>query len=140
MVYKRYRGRRLKTGDKDWNKGKWVVEFMSKRQPRYLALGSRIFSLARVNGMIESNPFSHVRKLAEGGKRERYLTRVEETRLMDVLRGELEYLRAPVTVSIGTGVRKSELLSLKVGEINFGQLPIFYRVSGRDLTTLQTVS
>jgi len=25
------------------------------------------------------------------------------------------------------------LLSLKVGEINFGQLPIFYRVNGRDL-------
>jgi len=26
------------------------------------------------------------------------------------------------------------LLSLKVGEINFGQLPIFYKVNGRDLT------
>ena len=26
------------------------------------------------------------------------------------------------------------MLSLKVGEINFGQLPIFYRVNGRDLT------
>ena len=26
------------------------------------------------------------------------------------------------------------MLSLKVGEINFGQLPIFYKVNGRDLT------
>ena len=40
----------------------------------------------------------------------------------------------PVVVSLGTGLRKSELLSLKVGEINFGQLPIFYRVNDRDLT------
>ena len=30
MVYKRYKGRRLKPGDKKWNKGKWVVEFMLK--------------------------------------------------------------------------------------------------------------
>jgi len=30
MVYKRYKGRRLKPGDKEWNKGKWVVEFMLK--------------------------------------------------------------------------------------------------------------
>src|SRR6266540_469091 len=241
MVYKRFRGRRLQVGDKDWNKGKWVVEFMLKgnrvlkalpfaqnkrdaeeeqrklqsqidggsyiSKPalfsefveneylpwavankrsyaddrrrckllkdffgngqmrnilpfrvekfkaslfgkttvrgtprsgstinRYLALGSRIFSLARVNGMVNDNPFSHVRKLEEGGKRERYLTRVEEMRLMEVLTGDLEHLRAPVIVSIGTGVRKSELLSLKVGEINFGPFPIFYRVSGRDLT------
>lgn len=101
---------------------------------RYLALGSRIFSLARVNGMVNSNPFSHVRKLEEGGKRQRYLTRVEETRLMEVLTDDLNFLRAPVIVSIGTGLRKSELLSLKVGEINFGQFPIFCRVNGRDLT------
>ena len=53
---------------------------------------------------------------------------------MEVLTGDLEYLRVPVVVSLGTGLRKSELLSLKVGEINFGQLPIFYRVNGRDLT------
>jgi integrase len=100
----------------------------------YLALGSRIFSLARVNNMVNDNPFSHVSKLEEGGKRERYLTRVEATRLMAVLTGDLEHLRAPAIVSIGTGVRKSELLSLKVGEINFGLFPMFYRVSGRDLT------
>lgn len=27
MVYKRYRGKRLKPGDKDYAKGKWVVAF-----------------------------------------------------------------------------------------------------------------
>jgi len=241
MVYKRYRGRRLKPGDKEWNKGKWVVEFMlkgnrvlravpharNKREAeeeqrkiqsqidggsyssksalfsefidneylpwaevnkkshaddrrrakllkdffgnerlrniapyriekfkssligvktvrgtprseptinRYLALGSRIFSLARVNGLVQTNPFSHVRKFEEGGKRERFLTYDEQARLMKVLVGDLEYLRAPVIVSLGTGLRKSELLSLKAGEINFQQLPIFYRVKGRDLT------
>src|SRR6266404_3429452 len=30
MVYKRYKGRRLRPRDKEWNKGKWVVEFMLK--------------------------------------------------------------------------------------------------------------
>ena len=30
MVYKRYKGRRLKPRDREWNKGKWVVEFMLK--------------------------------------------------------------------------------------------------------------
>ena len=30
MVYKRYQGRQLKPGDKNWAKGKWVVEFMLK--------------------------------------------------------------------------------------------------------------
>ena len=240
MVYKRYKGRRLKPGHKEWNKGKWVVEFMLKgnrvlravpharnkkeaeeeqrkiqsqidcgiyssksalfsefvdneylpwaeankkshaddrrrakvlknffgnerlrniapyriekfkssligvktvrgtprSEPtinRYLALGSRIFSLARVNGLVQTNPFSHVRKFEEGGKRERYLTYDEEARLMQVLVGDLEFLHAPVIVSLGTGLRKSELLSLKAGEINFEQLPIFYRVNGRDL-------
>jgi len=53
---------------------------------------------------------------------------------MEALTGDLEYLRVPVIVSLGTGLRKSELLSLKVGEINFGQLPVFYQVNGRDLT------
>ena len=241
MVYKRYKGRRLKPGDKAWNKGKWIVEFMLKGNRilkavpharnkkdaeeeqrkiqsqidgglycstpvlfsefvdneylpwaeankkshaddrrrvkvlkgffgnerlrniapyriekfkssligvktvrgtprsestinRYLALGSRIFSLARVNGFIHTNPFSHVRKFEEGGTRERFLTYDEERRLMAVLIGDLEYLRAPIIVSLGTGLRKSELLSLKVDEINFGQLPFFYRVNGRDLT------
>ncbi len=241
MVYKRYKGRRLRPRDKEWNKGKWVVEFMLKGNRilravpharnkteaeeeqrkiqsqidggfycstpalfsefvdneylpwaeankkshaddrrrvkllknffgnerlrniapyriekfkssligvktvrgtprsestinRYLALGSRILSLARINGLINTNPFSHVRKFEEGGQRERFLTYEEEGRLMEVLTGDLEFLRVPVVVSLGTGLRKSELLSLKVGEINFGQLPIFYRVNGRDLT------
>ena len=68
---------------------------------RYLALGSRILSLARINGLINTNPFSHVRKFEEGGQRERFLTYEEEGRLMEVLTGDLEYLRVPVVVSLG---------------------------------------
>src|SRR5437879_2103652 len=67
---------------------------------RYLALGSRILSLARINGLINTNPFSHVRKFEEGGQRERFLTYEEEGRLMEVLTGDLEYLRVPVVVSL----------------------------------------
>ena len=241
MVYKRYQGRRLKPGDKNWAKGKWVVEFMLKGHRifrsiprartraeaeeaqreiegqidggsysssrsvlfsqfvdsqyvpwaeankkshaddrrrakvlknffgnerlrnitpfrieslksslvgkktvrgtprsgatvnRYLALLSKIFSLAHDNRMMDKNPCSRVRRLEEGGKRERYLTGDEETRLTKVLTGDLDYLRAPIVISLNTGLRRSELLSLKASEINLGQMVVFSRVNGRDI-------
>src|SRR5258708_4198744 len=77
---------------------------------RYLQLLSKIFSIAYDNGFVDSNPCKRVRKEKEGGKRERYLTFEEEKRLMAVLEGNLDYLRPAVIVSVGTGLRKSELL------------------------------
>jgi integrase len=44
---------------------------------------------------------------------------------MKVLNGELDYLRPAVMVSIGTGMRKSELLRLAVDHVNFSNLPKF---------------
>ncbi len=100
---------------------------------RYLALLSKIFSIACDNGFIDSNPCQRVRREKEGGKRERYLTFDEEHRLMKVLKGELDYLRPAVIVSIGTGLRKSELLRLAVDHVNFSNVPKFYAVNGRDV-------
>lgn len=76
---------------------------------------------------------------AEGegrGKRERYLTLDEEVSLTKALTGEFDYLRPAVEVSLGTGLRKSELIGLKVEHVNFGSVPIFYPVNGRDVEVL----
>ncbi len=100
---------------------------------RYLALLSKIFSIAWDNGFVDSNPCQRIRKEKEGGKRERYLTFDEEQRVMKVLRGELDYLRPAVILSLGTGLRKSELLRLAVDHLNFGNVPKFYAVNGRDV-------
>lgn len=100
---------------------------------RYLALLSKIFSIAWDNGFVDSNPCQRVRKEKEGGKRERYLTFDEEHRLMKALNGGLDYLRSAVVVSIGTGLRKSELLRLAVDHVNFSNVPKFYAVNGRDV-------
>jgi integrase len=83
-------------------------------------------AIACDNGFIDSNPCQRVRKEKEAGKRERYLTFDEEHRLMKVLKGKLDYLGPAVIVSIGTGLRKSELLRLAVDHVNFSNVPKFY--------------
>lgn len=66
-----------------------------------------------------------------GSKRERYLTPAERTRLMDTLVDDLEVLRTPVEVSLGTGVRKiTELLELRIENVNFTGLSIVRRANG----------
>lgn len=103
---------------------------------RYLQLLSKVFSMAYDNGLIDSNPCRRVRKEREGGRRERYLTYDEESRLLKVLTGELSYLAPAVVVALGTGMRKSEQLRLKVEHINFGNIPVFYPVNGREVEIL----
>jgi integrase len=60
----------------------------------------------------------------------RYLLPTEYDRLTDVLVGDLFFLRLPLEVSLGTGLRKSELLGLKGDHINFSNEPRFCSVKG----------
>jgi hypothetical protein len=63
--------------------------------------------------------------------RARYLTVEEQTSLFAVLKDDLGFLNATITVSLGTGMRKGiELLKLKVGHLNFSSRPVFYAVRG----------
>jgi integrase len=55
---------------------------------------------------------------------------------MKVLTNELEYLRPAIIVSIGTGMRKSELLRLQADQVNFTTASKFYAVNGRDVEIL----
>ncbi len=100
---------------------------------RYIYLLSAIFSRAAVDEMADFNPCTRFEQEPES-KRERYLMAAERTRLMAVLVDDLEFLRAPIEVSLGTGMRKrTELLQLRLENNNFSNFPIFRRANGRDV-------
>lgn len=105
---------------------KKLKEFFGKRFLREV-------TRAALDEFADFNPCSRFEQEPEA-KRERYLTPAERTRLMDVLVDDLEVLRAPVEVSLGTGVRKrAELLELRIENVNFTGLAIFRRANGRDV-------
>ncbi len=100
---------------------------------RYVYLLSAVCSRAIVEERLNSNPCIRIQDEPEKG-RERYLTPHEHTKLRAVLRDDLEFLRLPIEVSLGTGMRKRiELLRLKGEHINFGVRPIFFPVRGGDV-------
>jgi integrase len=97
---------------------------------RYMALLSGVCKRAIKEELMSANPCSQIDEEPENS-RARYLTVEEQTRLFAVLIGELSFLNAPITVTLGTGMRKGiELLKLKVGHLNFSSRPVFYPVRG----------
>ena len=80
--------------------------------------------------LLDANPCSKIDEEPENS-RARYLTVEEQTSLFAVLKDDLGFLNAPITVSLGTGMRKGiELLKLQVGHLNFSSRPVFYPVRG----------
>jgi integrase len=97
---------------------------------RYIYLLSAIFSRATLEEVVDFNPCSRFEQEPEA-KRECYLMPAERSKLMDVLVDDLEHLRSPVEVSLGTGVRKiTELLQLRIENVNFSVLSVFRRAKG----------
>jgi len=97
---------------------------------RYKALLSGVCKQAIKEGLMDANPCSKIDDEPENS-RARYLTMEEQIRLYAVLKDDLAFLEAPMTVSLGTGMRKViELLKLKVGHLNFSSRPVFYPVRG----------
>jgi hypothetical protein len=83
--------------------------------------------------LVDFNPCSRFEHEPEA-RRERYLTPNEQVKLMEVLVDDLEYLRVPIEVSLGTRVRKhTELLKLKIENVNFSGLSVFRPANGRDV-------
>src|SRR5260370_9270730 len=100
---------------------------------RYIYRLSASFSRASLEEVVDFNPCSRFEQEPEA-KRERYLMPAERSKLMDVLVDDLEHLRSPVEVSLGTGVRKiTELLQLRIENVNFSGLSIFPRPNGPDV-------
>jgi integrase len=97
---------------------------------RYIALLSGVCKRAIKEEFMSANPCSQIDEEPENS-RARYLTHEEQTRLFAVLKDDLAFLEAPITVSLGTGMRKViELLKLKVGHLNFGSHPVFFPIRG----------
>jgi integrase len=97
---------------------------------RYMALLSGVCKRAIKEEFMSVNPCSQIDEEPENS-RARYLTLEEQTRLFAVLKDDLAFLEAPITVSLGTGMRKViELLKLKVGHLNFSSRPVFFPVRG----------
>lgn len=100
---------------------------------RYIYLLSAVCSRAIAEERLNSNPCIRIEDEPEKG-RERYLTPHEHTKLKAVLEGDLGFLRLPIEVSLGTGLRKRiELLSLRGEHINFGARPVFCPIRGGDV-------
>ena len=100
---------------------------------RYVYLLSAIFSRALRDEVVDFNPCSRFEQEPEA-RRERYLTPNEQSKLMEVLVDDLAYLRAPIETSLGIGVRKhTELLKLKIKNVNFSGLSVFRPANGRDV-------
>ena len=84
-----------------------------------LAVLSRIFALAVELKQAASNPCRKVRKLRVDNQRNRYLSTDEETRLMAQLTGRRKHLHALVSLALGTGMRRGELLNLSWRHVDF---------------------
>lgn len=99
---------------------KSLTELRQTRKPatcnRHLSTLSATFRLAEINKKVDENPCRYVKALPENNKVERYLSSDEEERLNKFLP---EDLRLAVFVSLHTGLRKSELLSLLWTDMDF---------------------
>lgn len=96
-----------------WNIEQYKAWIRLRVSPRTvnmeLSLLRRMFNLAIVWGLIETNPLSGVKALREQERPMRILTPDEETKLRDALP---PHLKDVMTFALHTGMRRGEILSL----------------------------
>lgn len=92
---------------------------------RYLEILSKMFNLAIDNGELNNNPLKQVQKLKEDNHIIRFLTKEEERRLFDSIDKLAPYLRPIVVTALQTGMRRSEIFSLKWCNVDFTNRIIF---------------
>lgn len=85
---------------------------------RYMDLLSAIFTRAIDDELRDSNPCSRIEKEPEGSGRSRQLTADEYEALLDAAVDDLAYMRAPMVLALGTGLRRGEMLQLKIECVN----------------------
>ncbi len=85
---------------------------------RYTDLLSAIFTRAIEDELRDSNPCTRIKKESEGGGRERSLTGDEYESFLAATVDELAYMRAPIVLAVGTGLRRGETLKLKIECVN----------------------
>lgn len=106
---------------------KGITKQGRKRSPatvnRYLAALSHVFTLAvKEWGWVEDNPFRKVTKFKESRGRVRFLSDEERERLLNVCRdSKSSTLYLAVVLSLSTGARKMELLSLHWSDVDLNR-------------------
>ena len=83
---------------------------------RELDVAKHLFGVAVDEGKIESNPVKKINKFLVDDKREKILSIVEIKKLIDA---SPPHLKPILIMSLSTGVRKQETLSLRWDSINF---------------------
>lgn len=101
---------------------------------RHLSTLSKMFNLCIEQDLITKNPCKLAGKYRENNYKVRYLTSEEEGRLFKAIEPEYEYLRPIIITALQTGMRKSEILSLKWSQIDFRQgfIDILKSKSGKE--------
>jgi integrase len=99
---------------------------------RELRLLSRVFKLAIANNEVRENPCQKVGIIKGEQGRTRYLLPGEEERLMSVLVGDRQHLRAMVVLVVNTGLRVSEVFNLQVGHVDFHRDVIYVKRTKTD--------
>jgi integrase len=84
---------------------------------REFAFLKHVYNIAVRDGKTESNPVAKLRMLRESSGRVRYLSDEEEERLMKSLPTDAD--RQRVIVLLHTGFRRSELLGLRLKDVDF---------------------
>ena len=85
---------------------------------RYIAALSSCLSYGVKLEWLERNPCSRANKQKENGGRVRFLSDEERPRLLDACRNHADLYLA-VVLSLTTGARQSEIMSLRWGQIDF---------------------
>lgn len=89
---------------------------------REMAYLRRLLNIAERNGWIHKNPFKRGDALihvSDEKKRERILTREEETRLLNCCIGYRAHLRPIIITALDTGCRLGEILKLRWRDVDF---------------------
>ena len=91
------------------------------RVNRYTAVLSSLFSISvREWQLMESNPCSKIKKFKEPEGRTRYLSNEERRRLLDACKmSRNKDLLLVVELAISSGMRKNEILTIRIRQIDF---------------------
>lgn len=113
----RFKHERLKTPARRGGKGAATPRAPASVD-RELQLLSRIFTLAISKGEIFSNPCSGVKLFNIANTIIKYLTPEQEEQLLPFLTGRRKHLLNILTISLHTGMRRTELLSLHKDQVD----------------------
>lgn len=111
----------------------WLEDESAKRlwanasRNRYQAAWSLIFRVAKDNKKVRENPASGIKRKREENERTRWLTPEEEVRLTHAIEERFPSYVPVFILALHTGMRASELLRSKVGDLGDGMFKVRQR-------------